>query len=167
MVLGPPPTLLEYNNMKFVITNLPECLCLEPYINDLVKYNTQKLLKVCDANYDKVIFDQYGITVEELIFENGSFPSDEIIEKWLLIVESHFLKYPGSALAVQCEYGLGRSPVLIAIALIENGMTNDKAIDFVRSKRRGAFNTLQHEKLKAYIPHNNPTKIQNHHCSIS
>lgn len=39
--------------------------------------------------------------------------------------------------------GLGRAPVLIAIALIEHGMANLDAVDFIREKRRGAFNNLQ------------------------
>eukprot|EP00835_Amoeboradix_gromovi_P005021 NODE_434_length_8679_cov_0.241142.p9 type:complete len:114 gc:universal NODE_434_length_8679_cov_0.241142:7040-6699(-) len=46
-------------------------------------------------------------------------------------------------IAVHCVAGMGRAPVLIAIALIEHGMQNLDAIDFIREKRRGAFNNLQ------------------------
>ncbi|KAJ3212093.1 Protein tyrosine phosphatase type IVA 1 [Entophlyctis luteolus] len=38
---------------------------------------------------------------------------------------------------------LGRAPVLVAIALIESGMTPLEAIEYVRRQRRGAFNSVQ------------------------
>lgn len=39
--------------------------------------------------------------------------------------------------------GLGRAPVLVAIALIEMGMQPLDAIAFIRERRRGAFNKAQ------------------------
>ena len=57
---------------------------------------------------------------------------------------------PPSAIAVHCVAGLGRAPVLVAIALIEYGMNKLDAIDFIRSKRRGAFNVRQIEFLDTY-----------------
>jgi protein tyrosine phosphatase type 4A len=50
-----------------------------------------------------------------------------------------------------CE-GLGRAPVLVAIALIENGMDNLSAINYVRERRRDAFNKQQLNFLVHYKP---------------
>ena len=44
---------------------------------------------------------------------------------------------------MHCVAGLGRAPVLVAIALIEAGMPAVDTVEFVRKKRRGALNTVQ------------------------
>lgn len=54
-------------------------------------------------------------------------------------------------IAVHCVAGLGRAPVLVAIALIEMGMKPLDAIEFIRSKRRGAFNKPQIAYLVSFI----------------
>ncbi|KAJ2815831.1 hypothetical protein GGI24_005924, partial [Coemansia furcata] len=46
-------------------------------------------------------------------------------------------------IAVHCVAGLGRAPVLVAVALIEKGMDPLDSIEHVRHKRRGAFNNRQ------------------------
>ena len=51
---------------------------------------------------------------------------------------------PGKAtVAVHCVAGLGRAPVLVAIALIEDGMEPLDAVHEIRSKRKGAINARQ------------------------
>ncbi len=45
---------------------------------------------------------------------------------------------------------LNRSPVLVAMALREAGMSRQESIDFVRSRRRGSFNIRQLEFLQNY-----------------
>lgn len=50
---------------------------------------------------------------------------------------------PVPTIAVHCVAGLGRAPVLVAIGLIEMGMKPLDTIEFIRSKRRGAFNKPQ------------------------
>ena len=50
---------------------------------------------------------------------------------------------PAPTIAVHCVAGLGRAPALVAIALIEMGMKPLDAIEYIRGKRRGAFNKPQ------------------------
>ena len=42
------------------------------------------------------------------------------------------------------------SPVLVAMALSEAGMSRQESIDFVRKHRRGSFNARQLEFLQKY-----------------
>jgi protein tyrosine phosphatase type IVA len=56
----------------------------------------------------------------------------------------------GPTVAVHCVAGLGRAPVLVAIALIENGMDPIQAVEYIRSRRRGAINRKQLSYLEQY-----------------
>lgn len=100
---------------------------------DLMSYNTRRLVRLCDGRYDKTEFTKVGIKVEDLVFSDGGFPHSDIIEHWITIVRKHFAEYPRGALAVHCRSGLGRSPVLVAVALMEAGMKPQEAVDLIRS----------------------------------
>lgn len=65
------------------------------------------------------------------------------MREWLTLVERTRAKDPTPTIAVHCVAGLGRAPVLVAIALIEMGMKPLDAIEYIRGKRRGAFNKVQ------------------------
>ena len=57
----------------------------------------------------------------------------------------------GPTIAVHCVAGLGRAPVLVAIALIEFAkMDPVTAADFIRKHRRGAINNTQLDWLERY-----------------
>ena len=60
--------------------------------------------------------------MSELSFPDGSAPTQEIIEKWLSLVNKEFMGDPETCVGVHCVTGLGRAPVLVATALIELGM---------------------------------------------
>jgi protein tyrosine phosphatase type 4A len=61
----------------------------------------------------------------------------------------------GPSIGVHCVAGLGRAPVLVAIALIEQGMAPLDAVQFVRERRRGAINSRQLKFLETYRPRGN------------
>ena len=63
-----------------------------------------------------------GVAVSELSFPDGSAPTQEIIEKWLSLVNKEFMGDPDTCVGVHCVTGLGRAPVIVATALIELGM---------------------------------------------
>ncbi|XP_021078089.1 protein tyrosine phosphatase type IVA 2-like isoform X3 [Mus pahari] len=89
---------------------------------------------------------------EDLPYNDGDPPPDEIVDNWLDLLKSKFREEPGSCVAVHCMAGLGRAPVLVALALIECGMKNEDAVHFIRQKRRGAFSSKQLLFLEHYRP---------------
>ncbi|KAK4825827.1 hypothetical protein QYF61_002950 [Mycteria americana] len=85
-------------------------------------------------------------------FDDGAPPPSKIVEDWLNLLKTKFCEDPGCCVAVHCVAGLGRAPVLVALALIESGMKYEDAIQFIRQKRRGAINSKQLTYLEKYRP---------------
>ncbi|XP_054249722.1 protein tyrosine phosphatase type IVA 1 isoform X4 [Indicator indicator] len=90
--------------------------------------------------------------IEDWPFDDGAPPSTQIVEDWLNLLKVKFREEPGCCIAVHCVAGLGRAPVLVALALIECGMKYEDAVQFIRQKRRGAFNSKQLLYLEKYRP---------------
>ncbi|XP_044246875.1 protein tyrosine phosphatase type IVA 1-like isoform X3 [Ursus americanus] len=121
------PVEVTYRNMRFLITHNPTSATLNKFIEELKKYG-----------------------VLDWPFDDGSSPSNQIVDDWLSLVNIKFREEPGCCIAVHCVAGLGRTPVLVAVALIEGGMKNEDAVQFIRQKRRGAFNSKQLLYLEKY-----------------
>uniref|UniRef100_A0A5F5PMG3 Protein tyrosine phosphatase type IVA 3 n=1 Tax=Equus caballus TaxID=9796 RepID=A0A5F5PMG3_HORSE len=85
-------------------------------------------------------------------FDDGAPPPNQIVDDWLNLLKTKFREEPGCCVAVHCVAGLGRAPVLVALALIECGMKYEDAVQFIRQKRRGAFNSKQLLYLEKYRP---------------
>ncbi len=60
------------------------------------------------------------------------FPTLQVVDAWFDLLNKRFRDDPGSCVAVHCVAGLGRAPVLVALALIELGMKYEDAVDFIR-----------------------------------
>nr|XP_061791645.1 protein tyrosine phosphatase type IVA 1 isoform X3 [Nerophis lumbriciformis] len=90
--------------------------------------------------------------IEDWPFDDGAPPSNQIVDDWLNLLKVKFREEPGCCIAVHCVAGLGRAPVLVALALIECGMKYEDAVQFIRQKRRGAFNSKQLFYLEKYRP---------------
>ena len=46
-------------------------------------------------------------------------------------------------IGVHCVAGLGRAPLLVAVALVNAGMEPFDAIELIRKSRKGALNVIQ------------------------
>lgn len=68
-------------------------------------------------------------------FQDGYPPPDDIIVRWLQLCNKRFSAKKDACIAVHCIAGLGRAPVLVAIALIEDGCTPAAAVTMIREKR--------------------------------
>uniref|UniRef100_A0A287CZZ0 protein-tyrosine-phosphatase n=1 Tax=Ictidomys tridecemlineatus TaxID=43179 RepID=A0A287CZZ0_ICTTR len=136
----PAPVEVTYKNMRFLITHNPTNATLNKFIEELKKYGVTTIVRVCEATYDTTLVEKEGIHVLQ------------IVDDWLSLVKIKFREEPGCCIAVHCVAGLGRAPVLVALALIEGGMKYEDAVQFIRQKRRGAFNSKQLLYLEKYRP---------------
>lgn len=107
------------------------------------------LVRTCELTYSEAVLHTAGISTHEMAFPDGDPPPERILERWLHLVES--ARASEKTIAVHCVAGLGRAPVLVAIALIElaNFDVLD-AVDYIRSQRKGAINRKQLQYLRAY-----------------
>lgn len=89
-----------------------------------------------------------------MYFDDGASPPDEIITSWLAVVNQTFGRKSEEkpCIAVHCVAGLGRAPVLVAVALVEYGLDAISAVQFIRERRRGAINATQLSYLESYEP---------------
>ncbi|KAL7750156.1 hypothetical protein RI367_004328 [Sorochytrium milnesiophthora] len=152
-----PPTVVEYATMKFVIMDAPSDSNLALYIKELEKHNVRDVVRACDPTYSKEPLEAKGIRVHELNFKDGDPPPAHVVTEWLTLCVQRFGQGGGGggggeppAIATHCVAGLGRAPVLVAIALIEAGMANLEAVEYIRSRRRGALNSKQVHYVDTY-----------------
>ncbi|XP_030627763.1 protein tyrosine phosphatase type IVA 1 [Chanos chanos] len=148
----PAPVEIMYKSMRFLITHNPTNITLKKFIEELKKYGVKTLVRVCEATYDASVVEREGIQVLDWPFDDGAPPSKQIVDDWLNLLRVKFHKEAGCCVAVHCVAGLGRAPVLVALALIERGMKYEDAVQFIRQKRRGAFNSKQLLYLERYRP---------------
>ena len=149
-IIRPAPAEIEYKNMRFLITEQPNDSSISNYIKILKEHKVTHLVCATDPTYTTDGLGQVGVNFTELSFADGSAPSAEIIEKWLNLLNKEFANNPEMCVGVHCVTGLGRAPVLVAVALIELGMKYEDAVEFIRKKRRGAINSRQLEFLAKY-----------------
>ncbi|KAG0252851.1 Protein tyrosine phosphatase type IVA 1 [Actinomortierella ambigua] len=160
-----PPTIVEHNQMRFVITDAPSDINLPLYIAEFQHNGVTDVVRVCEPTYDTMPLQRVGIKVHEYpSVVDGSTPSHTITQQWLDLVYKRFghdrTIRPRGAIACHCVAGLGRAPLLVAIALIEGGMSAEDSIQFIRSKRRGALNTKQIKYIQHYKPRKSRSKAK-------
>ncbi|EKX49421.1 hypothetical protein GUITHDRAFT_151543 [Guillardia theta CCMP2712] len=148
-----PVSIVETRGCKFVIFDAPNDANLPMYLQELTKLSVAHVVRVCDPTYGTRPLEEAGIEVHDWPFPDGDPPPDNIISKWLGLVKSTFVDKadpPKKSIGIHCVAGLGRAPVLVAIALIEKGMDPLDAVQTIRGRRRGAINAKQLSFLESY-----------------
>lgn len=146
----PAPAEIQYGNLRFLITDRPTDFTINQFIEELRKHEAKDVVRVCEPTYRTDVLKAQGISVFDWEFSDGSYPPPEILNKWINLVQERFKKEPGSCVAVHCVAGLGRAPVLVALALMEAGMKYEEAVEVIRQHRRGAINQKQLAFLEKY-----------------
>ncbi|OMJ74995.1 hypothetical protein SteCoe_25953 [Stentor coeruleus] len=151
-------SIISRGGLKFIVMDAPNNENAEQYASQLQFHNVSHLVRTCEGKYDDEIFKSRGIMIHDLFFSDGSAPQKEKLHEFLEVVKMTFFeagkikKASGTSpcIAVHCLSGLGRAPVLIAIALIEAGLDPSHAIDLIRRNRQGALNQNQIKFLMRY-----------------
>ncbi|KAK9506948.1 hypothetical protein O3M35_008792 [Rhynocoris fuscipes] len=156
--IRPPPCEIQYKNMKFLITDRPT----DQNIHNYILHKVKDVVRVCEPTYKIDELNSEGISVKDLVYDDGTSPPAEVVDEWFELLKTRFRENPESCVAVHCVAGLGRAPVLVALALIELGMKYEDAVELIRQKRRGAINAKQLAFLEKYKPKSR-LKIKNGH----
>lgn len=144
------PAEIDYKGFKFLITMKPTNANMLEYVQEMRNHNVKAVVKLCEEGYNVKRLNENGISVLDLSFPDGKPPPDSIIDEWFKVLKNTISKDPNACVAVHCVSGLGRAPVLVALALIELGLKYEEAVEKIREKRRGAINTKQLEFLQKY-----------------
>lgn len=144
--------LVEYKNMRFLIMDRPSKANIGQFVEELKKCGVSAVIRVCEPTYDQQLLTKEGISVIDWQFDDGAAPPRDVVISWLDFLKSTFQENPGATVAIHCVAGLGRAPVLVALALIEGGMKYEDAVQYIRQRRRGAINSKQLEYLEKYKP---------------
>lgn len=158
-----PVSLVESGNYRFLIFDAPNDDNLPQYITELKKQNVHNLVRACDPTYSVDPLRAISINVHDMPFPDGGAPSDDVVDKWLTLLRNTFKDDEKETIGVHCVAGLGRAPVLVAIALIEGGMNPLQAVNYIRERRKGSFNVKQIQWLKVYKPR---LKKKNANCIV-
>ncbi|KAI8339043.1 protein-tyrosine phosphatase-like protein [Chlamydoabsidia padenii] len=155
--LGRTLSLIEAPNspLRFLILDCPTESTLPFYLEEFKRYNVTDVVRCCQQTYSANSLAREDIIVHDMPFKDGGLPPIALVREWIGLVDSQEQKIKENELirptiAVHCVAGLGRAPVLVAIALIELGMEPLDAVAYIRTKRRGAFNKPQISYLDTY-----------------
>jgi protein tyrosine phosphatase type 4A len=149
-------SLVSSARLNFLITDAPRDKSMSAFISTLQSHHCRVVVRACEAECDENPLAAAGIELTPLVFDDGTAPPDDVVTAWTALVQRVAAETGASvdnnkpAIAVHCIAGLGRSPVLVAIGLIELGATPLEAVQQVRRARAGAINQPQLRYLQAY-----------------
>lgn len=176
------PTYIEAGPLSLLLSGSPRADTLDAYAAALVTHRVKHVVRLCEPLYDSSMLEKKGFIVHDLQFPDGEVPPERVVTAWLSLLDAIFdldkaartdslssssyadLSKITESVAVHCAAGLGRAPVLLAVALIELGFDPFDAIAAIRTRRRGAINGPQMAFLLHYVPRRdqprNSTKIR-------
>lgn len=138
---------------RFLILDAPSPSSLPQYVRLLQKNSVRHLVRACGPTYNAEVVEKSGIQVHACTFDDGAPPTQQVIDAWLDLLQANAHKTPAETIAVHCVAGLGRAPILVALALVEyGGMAPLDAAGYVRERRKGAINQVQLNWLMRYRP---------------
>jgi len=177
--IGTKPTLLEVGpKLRFLIMDAPRQGNLHLYIKEMRKHSVTDLVRVCEPTYQTGELQNAGIAAHNMEYPDGHSPPKDVIDEWLRIVDRVFGNNKNNTsepvmearpcVAVHCVAGLGRAPVMVAIALIEfDNMDPVDAVTVIRRYRRGAINEKQLLYLEGYKKSYHKSGAESCCCVIS
>lgn len=134
---------------KFLIMDAPSAENLTQYIHEMLQHGVTDLVHTCELTYSEEPLIKAGVNCHDLAFPDGDPPPKNILIKWLQLVDE--VTSNKGCIAIHCVAGLGRAPVLVAVALIEKENFDPfDAIEYIRARRKGAINRRQLQYLRSY-----------------
>ncbi|QPG75896.1 cell division control protein 14 [Brettanomyces nanus] len=101
-----------------------------------VAHDVQLVVRLNSHLYDKKEFEKRGINHIDMIFEDGTCPTMELVQKFIGASETVISN--NGKIAVHCKAGLGRTGCLIGAYLIyTHGFTASECIGYMRMMRPG------------------------------
>merc|ERR1712166_662287 len=155
----PSAKMARSRQLKFLIMEQPTPASTPEVLQELTRNNVFHVVRVAEENeYDyRADFQENNFECFAFPYPDGTNPPDEVIKEWMDLVKMSARRnkkdqYPNgkAAIAIHCVAGLGRAPVLVALAYIEFGMSGLDAVTMLRSKRNGCINQRQLQFLEAY-----------------
>ncbi|RKP03730.1 hypothetical protein CXG81DRAFT_4932, partial [Caulochytrium protostelioides] len=130
--------------IDFLITDCPAPAALSAYADQLDGADCADVVRLCEPTaYDAGALGARGCTVhDEMAFEDGGVPLPFQVTAWRQLCQQDELAGM-TTIAVHCYSGIGRAPLMVAVALIDAGVAVDEAVDYIRKARRGAINRKQ------------------------
>lgn len=117
-------------------TTAPPTGLLRSTIDYFAERRVGLVVRLNNPLYNRRAFEARGIAHKDLYFDDGSNPSDEIVQTF--IAEADRTIEQGHAIAVHCKAGLGRTGVLIGAYLIwKYQFTANEVIGYMRMMRPG------------------------------
>ena len=139
---------------RFLILDAPSPSSLPSYVKELQRHKVSHLVRVCGPTYKSEIVEKAGIAVHGWSFDDGAPPPASVIDNWLSLLDNEATRENSPVtIAVHCVAGLGRAPILVAVALVEfAGLPPLDAVGYIRERRKGAINQVQLNWLMRYRP---------------
>jgi protein-tyrosine phosphatase len=144
-------SFIEYKTINIYISYSPTDENIQSFIEEIKIKNIKHIIRLYKPLYCSTDIKDENINLYNWNFDDIHIPSKKIINKWLKL-----LKNTHSPILIYCSFGLSRPTIFAAIALIENGISNENAINIVR--KYGYLNTTQIMFLSNYKKNNNILK---------
>ncbi len=131
------PKQLKYSNSEVIIEDENGLSSTFKHVLDYFKKNNVQLVVRLNSHlYDSSEFEKRGIKHIDMIFEDGTCPTMEIVQNFIGVSEAVIAN--GGKIAVHCKAGLGRTGCLIGAHLIyTHGFTANECIAYMRIIRPG------------------------------